>query len=77
LFPLTVKQINNLTSNDESNLIIDGAEVNNVMFSFTTTLLGFGFLFWIGFYEFINFCVRLQLWGEYPTRKTRPASTHF
>ncbi|KAL9399514.1 hypothetical protein Peur_008475 [Populus x canadensis] len=30
LFPLTVKQINNLTSNDESNLIIDGAEVNNV-----------------------------------------------
>ncbi|KAL3586304.1 hypothetical protein D5086_013171 [Populus alba] len=30
LFSLTVKQINNLTSNDESNLIIDGAEVNNV-----------------------------------------------
>ncbi|KAG5225776.1 replication family protein [Salix suchowensis] len=30
LFPLTVKQINNLASNDESNFIIDGAEVNNV-----------------------------------------------
>ena len=34
LFPLTVKQINNLASNDESNFIIDGAEVNNVMFCF-------------------------------------------
>ncbi|KAJ6407068.1 hypothetical protein OIU84_010558 [Salix udensis] len=30
LFPLTVKQINNLTSSDESNFVIDGAEVNNV-----------------------------------------------
>ncbi|CAK7337569.1 unnamed protein product [Dovyalis caffra] len=30
LFPLTVKQINSLASNDESNFIIDGAEVNNV-----------------------------------------------
>ncbi|KAJ6382100.1 hypothetical protein OIU77_030702 [Salix suchowensis] len=30
LFPLTVKQINNLTSSDEFNFVIDGAEVNNV-----------------------------------------------
>uniref|UniRef100_A0A3N7GAQ2 OB domain-containing protein n=1 Tax=Populus trichocarpa TaxID=3694 RepID=A0A3N7GAQ2_POPTR len=30
LFPLTVKQISNLASNNESNFIIDGAEVNNV-----------------------------------------------
>lgn len=30
LFPLTVKQISNLASNDESNFTIDGAEVNNV-----------------------------------------------
>ncbi|KAJ4828155.1 hypothetical protein Tsubulata_005030 [Turnera subulata] len=30
LFPLTVKQIRELASNDESNFIIDGAEVNNV-----------------------------------------------
>jgi len=37
LFPLTVKQISNLASNDESNFTIDGAEVNNVMFCFYHT----------------------------------------
>lgn len=52
LLPMTVKQLSELSSNDESSASIDGADVNTVGLMETPSCIHFFCFLMIGFLEF-------------------------